>query len=414
MDTFTSMRDYSGAKATSLSKVCEAFVTREFSGGKAHSVRQTRRERFTPSPKLDLRTYDAVDALLMLSRSHEHPNVQPSSLKPSKLYSYPKDEIESQKKHRELLVKTFRKKRFATFDAEELMEPGDTEKDFAFHARRARRLIAQEMSRAIKMELNPFVGHFTATQAVCLPCSEWNLLDSRQLFYAGNLVNRHMRGKSGSKTGVNQSHPRDLVQLMIVSTITSPAFTHWPPDNISYFLIIRILYPFASFEALEMLTRLEVLKLVIFDVVDYDAERSIRVSPEPLACIENLDVTPCSFADLQNNIEALMHWFTLPHLPRLRIKGITVVNDEVQELFDIFASELFEHLEELELDCTGINTSDLALHEESPLVTLRISETGESSDALIRLIGSPLSDQIISQFFIFWEKSYDRALEDRA
>ncbi|KIY52091.1 hypothetical protein FISHEDRAFT_70323 [Fistulina hepatica ATCC 64428] len=200
----------------------EAFAMREFAGGKARSAHQTHREQSTPAPNVDLgmdiRTYDAVDALLMLSRSHEHPNVQPSSLKPSKLYSYPKDEIESQKKHCELLVKTFRKKRFATFDAEELMEPGDTEEDFASHARRARRLIAQEVSRAIKLELNPFVGRFTATQAICLPCNEWNLLDSRQLFYAGNLVGRHMRGKSGSKTGVNQCHPSDLVQLMIRTT----------------------------------------------------------------------------------------------------------------------------------------------------------------------------------------------------
>ncbi|KIY44265.1 hypothetical protein FISHEDRAFT_62418 [Fistulina hepatica ATCC 64428] len=225
----------------------------------------------------------------------------------------------------------------------------------------------------------------------------------------------------------------------------SPAFMHWLPNNIADFSTIRTLRLCVSFDALGMLTRSEVrfvhvedvelnmririkclclfqrehtellpfptdeleelesknfyptgiaydimarchrLKSMILDSVDYDAERDIHGSPEPLACIEHLDMTFCAFADSQNDIEALMHRFTFPNLRRLRIKGIPEVDDEVQELFDVFASESFEHLEELDLDHTGF-TLDLALHEESPLVTLRISETRESSDALIRLL----------------------------
>ncbi|KIY53180.1 hypothetical protein FISHEDRAFT_69042 [Fistulina hepatica ATCC 64428] len=194
------------------------LATREYSGGKASATRRTRsaRKARSAAPLLSVgmkslvRTVDAADALVLLSASGSS-----GPFKRTKIFSYLKNRCNPT--HREQLINTFQEhRRFAGFD-EDYIVNGTTPRTPAGRARNARRLIEEELTRMIEFELNPFIGPFTPTQAVCIPCHKWHLTDHRKICYTGNLVHRHMFGKSGS-AGVNHVHPRELVEQMI-STI---------------------------------------------------------------------------------------------------------------------------------------------------------------------------------------------------
>ncbi|KIY48873.1 hypothetical protein FISHEDRAFT_73207 [Fistulina hepatica ATCC 64428] len=221
----------------------EAFTEREYSGGKARTVRKAREARFTPAPTDRLgnlvriaAALEAAEALLSMAGSRESVSSAAgastrSSLKETKLFSYMRNKCDV--KHRDRLVKTFREKRFASFDVD-YIENGTSARTLASRANSARRLISDEMTRTIELELNPFVGHFTPTRAVCIPCQQWNLLDNRHMYYSGNLVGRHMYGKSGSKKGINRCHSPQLFETMIntieeAETSAAHMITHLGP-----------------------------------------------------------------------------------------------------------------------------------------------------------------------------------------
>ncbi|KIY53174.1 hypothetical protein FISHEDRAFT_69036 [Fistulina hepatica ATCC 64428] len=192
------------------------LATRKYSGGKAPATRRTRtaRKARSAAPLLSVgmkslvRTVDAADGLVLLSASGSS-----GPFKRTKIFSYLKNRCNPI--HREQLINTFQtKRRLAAFD-EDYIVNGTSPATRAGRAKKARGLIADEMTRMIELELNPFIGPFTPTKAVCVPCHGWHLLDHREMCYSGNLVHRHMYGKHGSGSGVNHTHPPELVDQMI-------------------------------------------------------------------------------------------------------------------------------------------------------------------------------------------------------
>ncbi|KIY47129.1 hypothetical protein FISHEDRAFT_74989 [Fistulina hepatica ATCC 64428] len=175
------------------------LATREFSGGKleAPATRRTRsaHKARSAAPLLSVGLESFVRTVGECSR---HPVV---IVRERDVWGLQADED------------LFEQSRFAAFDEDYILN-GMTPKTPAGHAKTARRLL-EELTSMFEFELNPFTGPFTPTQAVCVPCHGWHLLDHREICYSGNLVHHHMYGKHGSGSGVNHVHPPELVDQMI-------------------------------------------------------------------------------------------------------------------------------------------------------------------------------------------------------